>query len=383
MILALASGLIMPMLLSLSSSAASTLTVSAVRWRLVLTIEQGDKIPTLKELISKQTSLCKGSSTDPQDAMSLGAQFKAINTNGNTIGLGVISKTYSQSSNFYWSTDYAPDNGFNIYTNCVFEGKIANLRAGEFFEICFSWVCTKEFDRRTVAKSGWILKINDNPRISITRVNFTTQSLASKIKADKMAISKTAPGVGKKCVPNASCLIGSTGPAGGIVFFDAERKQTWGRYLEFAPVGWSGSANDPSKYWCVELGGLVNRSLINATGNEIGEGKVNTQLILNFGCSSGAAVSASSYSGGEKNDWFLPSSKELNELCKYARSQLTGDTSVECDSSGILRVGFSKYSYMSSSEISSQLSLLQSFTTGWSSESDKASGGAVRPIRSF
>lgn len=35
------------------------------------------------------------------------------------------------------------------------------------------------------------------------------------------------------------------GPGGAIVFYDAGSTKAWGRYLEAAPTGWSGSPNDP------------------------------------------------------------------------------------------------------------------------------------------
>lgn len=41
------------------------------------------------------------------------------------------------------------------------------------------------------------------------------------------------------------CAMGDTGPGGGIVFYDAGSRQSWGRYLEAAPAGWVDSPVTP------------------------------------------------------------------------------------------------------------------------------------------
>jgi hypothetical protein len=57
-------------------------------------------------------------------------------------------------------------------------------------------------------------------------------------------------------------------------------------------------------------------------------------------CAQGAAKLAESYQGGAKRDWFLPSKDELNELCKYASRQTTGNTGTSCQIAENLREGF-------------------------------------------
>ena len=191
----------------------------------------------------------------------------------------------------------------------------------------------------------------------------------SRIASAKSASDKKTQdaGLGKKCVVGVSCLIGSTGPGGGIVFYDAGSQQTWGRYLEFAPAGWSGGSEDPVQRWC-PLENLTTKFADTVTdpirkqtlGLEIGKGKGNS-LLAAENCNPGAAALAMGYTGGGKNDWFLPSRDELNELCKYAYGQATGNSKVLCsadvrnaesgyESTKEIRPGFGRYYYWSSSE---------------------------------
>jgi hypothetical protein len=172
-------------------------------------------------------------------------------------------------------------------------------------------------------------------------------------------------GAGEKCIVGSSCPIGSTGPGGGVVFYDAGSQQSWGRYLEFAPTGWSGKPDDPFDVWCNSAdfefgtGDTADRlrkrnedpELQAMLGTEIGKGTANTNL-MRAGCTYGAAYLAQAYKGGGKNDWFIPSSDELNELCKYVRGQKLGDSKVSCayNVSDEVRPGFLANQYWSSSE---------------------------------
>jgi hypothetical protein len=200
---------------------------------------------------------------------------------------------------------------------------------------------------------------------------FTEKEAADKAAADKAAADKAAVDAdrGKVCVPGGSCKVGNTGPAGGIVFYDAGSQQSWGRYLEVAPQGWSGSTEDPEANWCP-----VKTFLSTQVG--IGYGKSNTDLMMT-GCTTGAAVMARSFKGGGKSDWFLPSKDELNELYKYARSA----------PGGTLLASFSlRSSYWTSSESSNMATVWkQEFEIGqqtFHADIPRAFG-ILRPIRSF
>ena len=217
-----------------------------------------------------------------------------------------------------------------------------------------------------------------------------TQLAKYKTPGSSSSAGTTVPSTGSelKCVVGGSCPIGSTGPGGGVIFYDAGTQQSWGRYLEFAPEGWSGNTSDPTAAWCnittVNFTETIKDDIQKATvGNEVGKGKANTNLML-IGCKTGAAVLAHTYSGGSKSDWFLPSRAELNEMCKYARSQPTGNPVSDCTPDGVLRGGFASKNYWSSSEEATKTNSGQNFGEGFVLGGySKAALFYVRPIRAF
>ena len=189
------------------------------------------------------------------------------------------------------------------------------------------------------------------------------------------------------CIPDGDCPLGSTGPGGGTVFYDAGIKNKWGRYLEYAPIGWSGTEIDPKTGWCGGTNEYLTKKLgilSGDVGKEIGKGKTNTNMLILF-CSSGAGNLAHSYRGGGKEDWFLPSKLELNELCKFALRQparkitniCTGITKLTIKRGGFERI------YWSSTEENQRYALSQSFVAATQPISSKGSAFQVRPIRSF
>ena len=188
------------------------------------------------------------------------------------------------------------------------------------------------------------------------------------------------------CAQGGTCAVGDTGPGGGTVFY-VHPSGTFScgiglnstcKYLEFAPYGWNGGGDDPGIDWC-----NVSTDLdIDESG--IGGGLANTTEADNT-CTSGAIQTVASYTNNSLGDWYLPSKSESNELCKYARQQTTGDSSVGCASSGSVRSGFRSMHYWTSTEVSGT-------TNAWSTEfgfgnqlsSNKVPGTlAVRPIRAF
>jgi len=109
------------------------------------------------------------------------------------------------------------------------------------------------------------------------------------------------------------------------------------------------------------------------TGRAIGTGRSNTKKILSKYPASlypnSAAAVASSYSGGGKNDWFLPSKDELNELyVQYKKGTV-----------GVFADAF----YWSSSEYHEGNAFDQYFVDGFQYLYIKTGYSRVRPVRAF
>ena len=155
------------------------------------------------------------------------------------------------------------------------------------------------------------------------------------------------------CASGGVCVVGNTGPGGGTVFYVAPTTfvqtnasgtmcTTACKYLEYAPLNWgttlsaisdctAGTATTDPKCKYVLTSLTVTTPV---TSLEIGAGYNNTLLILTSN-SSPAARAASSYRGSGFTDWFLPSAKELFELCKYATVQTSsGGTSCSGGNNG-------------------------------------------------
>jgi hypothetical protein len=109
---------------------------------------------------------------------------------------------------------------------------------------------------------------------------------------------------------------GSTGPAGGKVFYvSASGFTSTGsacgtscHYLEVAPGPWA-KAN-----WC----SITTTAIAGVFGTSIGSGYENTRLMTTGGCTSGAGYLAQAttrtVNGATFSDWFLPSKDELQAL---------------------------------------------------------------------
>jgi hypothetical protein len=165
------------------------------------------------------------------------------------------------------------------------------------------------------------------------------------------------------------------------------------KYLEAAPDGWKNPGSDPKISWSTDT---TNRStaVTGADGNAIGTGYKNSlDIVAQTGnvAASSAAVAAREYGGGSKNDWFLPSKDELNQMCKWARgitgAALTNLTTV-CTggilNSGLGAAGFVVGTYWSSSEYSATHALSQYFGNGGQDNNTKGSTTVyVRPVRAF
>jgi hypothetical protein len=206
------------------------------------------------------------------------------------------------------------------------------------------------------------------------------------------------------CADGGTCVVGDTGPGGGIVFYVAGANFTSTgsdcgtacRYLEAAPNFWGNSStaddacatpgtatDDPACVWSGVTGTEIGAT---ARGTAVGTGYANTQAAVGQaggGNTAGRAITAAwDYTNNSKSDWHLPSQDELNELCKYSRTQTTGDTSVQCNNSGSQRTGFSG-GYWGSNEVTELNSWQQGFASGSRGQSAKTNSWKVRPVRAF
>ena len=175
-----------------------------------------------------------------------------------------------------------------------------------------------------------------------------------------------------RCADLLICVVGDTGPGGGIVFYDAGSTQSWGRYLEAACVGWQNDCDGTTVDPLVEWG--CNGTLISGAGGQaIGTGEQNTADIVT-GCPTPgiAAHLANDLFLGGQNDWFLPSKDELNEMFTNLHSPVTP------------LGGFSTEDfYMSSSEDDDASAWAQSFSLGDQDNRNKVTTYYVRPVRAF
>ena len=165
------------------------------------------------------------------------------------------------------------------------------------------------------------------------------------------------------------CEVYDTGPGGGIIFYDAGSRQSWGQYLEVAPKGWSGSADDPKYQWCVK--GQPGYDYLE-TGTAIGAGRDSTQLIIANCGTDTAAGAAAAYTGGGLRDWFLPSKYELLKLYDNARSE-----------AGMCEVFGCVWWSSSQGDEYSDEAWLQHFNYGYLDIFRKTSLNFVRPVRAF
>lgn len=148
--------------------------------------------------------------------------------------------------------------------------------------------------------------------------------------------------------------IGDRGPSGGFIFYDkGDAKDGW-RYIEAAPVDQSNGI----------IWGCRGISINGAKGSGIGDGRSNTiAIIKNCNETNIAAKLCTSYRGGGKSDWFLPSKDELKLM--YIRLYKAG-------------IGnFQGYGYWSSSEGDAEKAWFHIFEVNYCGYNLKDSGRAI------
>jgi len=214
---------------------------------------------------------------------------------------------------------------------------------------------------------------------------------------------------------HASFKVGDRGPGGGFIYYVNEAGFSCGatftstgspsggkcNYLEVAPSTWN-AGGDPSTIWAVtsyqstDISTITNDLISYNNILGVGLGYKNSNAIVtqngayNASSNSYAAGIARSYSGGSKNDWYLPTTAELNLLCQWARGVLPSEgtvcTSGTLNSSiyGADSAGFLATNYWSSSEGSAVEGWRQSFVNGAQfGNRGKNDINSIRPIRAF
>jgi len=258
-------------------------------------------------------------------------------------------------------------------TNVVSNGNVddavaeANLLSGDGWDV------------DTSASNGATISLTKNGKVCESVLTVAS----GLVSASAPSCSASGGGGG-----GAVYAVGDVGPGGGIVFYVhssgtfASTGSDCGsncRYLEAAPDNWNGGGADPSRQWSGN-----NNILVGGTSTGLGTGYANTSAAVAQNATADRAITlAWDYSNNSKEDWHLPSQVELNELCKYARTQTTGDTSVVCNNSGSLRSGFAAPFYWSSSEVATTLAWGQVFSNGFQGNDSKPANRRVRPVRAF
>ena len=185
------------------------------------------------------------------------------------------------------------------------------------------------------------------------------------------------------------CNVGDIGPGGGIVFYDAGKKEYWGRYLEIAPPScegvrypWRPSNNNKTIYKNAQGKTAATWRLL-AKG--IGMGRFNTRAITNkLGAGKYAAKYAEDLVCGGRDDWFLPSKDELDVAYNRLAQNRVGSKDTPIG-------GFNKGYYWTSTDYNNKTAWSQYFRDGQQFDRVQTMDGnkkprnpfRVRPIRAF
>lgn len=129
----------------------------------------------------------------------------------------------------------------------------------------------------------------------------------------------------RTCAEGGQCVVGDTGPGGGVVFYDAGEDREWGRYLEAAQPYWGDGlpAEMKGSNYSIRGGeiparvneGALSKSAPFSTSNTaLGGGKAAWETVKDFRCNGCVTNIIAEYNKGAISDWYLPNKKELSEL---------------------------------------------------------------------
>jgi len=341
-----------------------------------LTSAPGTAIPATP---SAQTAL---SSTEAKDCR--GVYRNRIYINGNSFikdNFRVYKLENMSDCVVYFGLTFdvnCPDRKTNLITNPVFPYPVT-YKGGYKLEARQIWELEEEGFASKVGLQCYAITKQMPNYVQLQSAPPTIQVTA--VSAPEVVLTPSQV-VRKICVVGTNCPLGSKGPGGGIVFYDAGSQQNWGRYLEVAPSGWSGTSLDPTEKWCMageEWGNFQKNSSSSSIESfltdEIGAGARNTDLMISK-CSQGAANLARKYTGGGKSDWSLPTRQDFNLLWKY---QLTDKYLVESNPEG------NAITFWTSTEWGYHYALSHGLASSVQDVrvSSKADARPVRPVRAF
>jgi len=210
-----------------------------------------------------------------------------------------------------------------------------------------------------------------------------------------ISISRVSDVVALTCATGGTCVVGDTGPGGGVVFYVSASNftstgstcNTTCKYLEAAPTTGTNSWTDAAYVWSGNTSVAIG---VTARGVEIGTGFKNAQAIVtDDNTADRAGTIARAYRGPNNlSDWYLPSKDELNQMCKWQRGQLWVSDATICNNTGTLNSGlgasgFSTGYYWSSSEFDANFAWSQYFDFGDQNDNTKHTTYYVRPVRAF
>lgn len=177
---------------------------------------------------------------------------------------------------------------------------------------------------------------------------------------------------------------GEVGPGGGVVFYASPSPFRCGAemqeecmYLEHAPDGWFDGRSDPRAAFLPSGVSLLE----GVTSQALGAGWGNTSRLLDAAPVDSAPALARSYRGGGFTDWSLPSSQELNLLCRFVHGASPGGDF--CESTPVFASGFAPDFYWGSYVPSPGLAWYQNFSSGGQSAVSQENTLRVRPVRAF
>ena len=216
---------------------------------------------------------------------------------------------------------------------------------------------------------------------------------------------------------NTPFKVGDRGPGGGFIYYVSDAGFNCGatftntgsptggkcKYLEVAPSDWQ--ASEYTHPWATGTktsgNAIQNISSIADDASEynnalgVGLGFKNSIAIVsqnglyNIMTNDYAAGAARAYAGGSQNDWYLPTTAELNLLCQWAHGVAPSVTTVCAGGSmnsstyGASSAGFIGSYYWSSSEIQHNMTWTQYLFGGGQTGLEKYAGSSVRPVRAF